>query len=79
MKEHSTNVQPIAEPVWLVLRPSSIPLFIVTPKRKRKSEHLPHFIQKMKDENMNPAVIETFQHYSAKVRNGAKLLKHNVL
>jgi len=38
MKEHSTKLQPIAEPVWLVMRPSSIPLFIVTPKRKRKSK-----------------------------------------
>jgi len=71
MEEHSTRVQPIAVPVWLCLKPALSPPFIVTPKCRKKTNHLPQFIQKMEAENMNPAVIETFQHSYAKVRNGA--------
>ena len=58
MKEHSIRVQPIAEPVWLARRPAISPPFIVTPKRRKKTNHLPYFIQKMKAESINPAVIE---------------------
>ncbi|MBF0257501.1 MAG: UTP--glucose-1-phosphate uridylyltransferase [Desulfamplus sp.] len=71
MKECSTKVQPIPEPVWLGLKLGLIPHFIITPKHGKETSHLPHFIQKMKAENMNPAVIKTFQHYYANVCNGA--------
>lgn len=64
MGEHSTRVQSIAEP-------SLSPPFVIPQKCRKKTNHLPHFIQKMKAENMNPAVIKTFQHYYAKVRNGS--------
>lgn len=71
MEEHSIRVQPIGMPIWPGLRPALCPPFIITPKCRKKTNHLPHFFQKMKAENMNPAVIDTFQHYYAKVCNGA--------
>jgi len=71
MEKHSKKVQPISVPVWLCLKPALIPPFIITPKCRKKTNHPPYFIQKMKAESMNPVVIETFQHYYAKVRNGA--------
>lgn len=61
MKGHfSTKVQTIAEPVWLVQSPALVPLFTITPKCKKKTNHIPHFIEKMKGEKMNPALIKTF-------------------
>jgi hypothetical protein len=46
MKGHSTKVQQIAEPVWLC--PALSKPFIIKPKFRKKTNHLPHFIQKMK-------------------------------
>lgn len=72
MEKNSTRVHPIAEPFWLGLRPALCPPFVINKQKCRKeTNHLPHFIQKVKAETMNPEVIETFQHYYTKVSNGA--------
>nr|WP_321397131.1 UTP--glucose-1-phosphate uridylyltransferase [uncultured Desulfobacter sp.] len=75
MKQQPIKVQLITDPAWLGLNPAlnSVlsPPLIIKPKRRKEPHHLPHFIEKMKVENMHPAVIETFQHYYAKVCNGA--------
>ena len=42
MEDHSKRVQPIAVPVWLIMKPSLIPPFSITPKRKRKHESSSH-------------------------------------
>ncbi|WP_321494763.1 hypothetical protein [uncultured Desulfobacter sp.] len=42
MEEHSKKVQPVAVPVWLIMKPAISP----------------HFIQKMKAESSNPAARE---------------------
>lgn len=51
MEEYSKKVQPIAVPVWLIMKPAISPPFIVTPKRRKKTNPLPHLTQKMKAES----------------------------
>ncbi len=59
MEDHSTKVKPIAVPVWLIMRPALSPPFIITPAGRKKTNHFPHLIQKMKAENMNKAEISS--------------------
>lgn len=62
MEKHSIKMKPIAVPVWLIMRPVQIPPFIITSPSRKKTNPLPHSIQKRKVESMKPAVIEAFQH-----------------
>ena len=40
MKEYSTKVQPIGEPVWLGLEIALSPPFMITPKPGKETKHI---------------------------------------
>ena len=65
MSMHSAAVT-----TWMGIREPAFRSNLIYPNRIKRDNYLPLFIQKMKNENLDAAVIKTFQHYYEQVLEG---------